>query len=151
MRKILLLAAATVIAGAPFAGPAAARDQTDRAAQTANQIIAQDDVRIARIKANLRLTPDQEKNWPGLEGALRDTGKARADRMVALQADRGQQKEPSDLIEYLTSRSKRLGDRSADMKKLADAVQPLYASLDDQQKKRLANELMDLSRGRNPD
>ncbi len=152
MRKVLLLVAA-LVAGAPFAGSAVARDRgdTDRSAQTSNQIAAQEDVRIARIKANLRLTPDQEKNWPGIETVLRDMGKTRAERQVALQADRSQQKEPSDLIEFLNTRSKRLGDRSADMKKLADAAQPLYASLDEQQKKRFANELMDLSRGRNPD
>jgi len=151
MRKILLLAAAAMVASAPFAGSALARDrsETDRSAQTSNQIVAQEDVRIARIKANLRLTPDQEKNWPGIETAMRDIGKTRAERLVALQTERGQQKEPTDLIEFLNTRSKRLADRSADMKKLADAAQPLYASLDDQQKKRFANELMDLSRGRN--
>jgi hypothetical protein len=37
------------------------------------------------------------------------------------------------------------------MKKLADAAQPLFASLDDQQKKRFANELLDYSRGRTAD
>jgi hypothetical protein len=151
MKKALLLAAAVLIAGAPLAGSAVARDRTDRVALTANQIVAQEDVRIARIKADLRLTPEQEKNWPGLESAMRDAGKTRAERQVASQADRAPQKETGDLIEYLTSRSKFLGDRSADMKKLADAAQPLYASLDDQQKKRFANELMDLNRGRGAD
>jgi hypothetical protein len=153
MKKVLLLAAAVMISGAPFAGSAIARDRAERVALTANQIVAQEDVRIARIKADLRLTPDQEKNWPGLESALRDAGKVRADRQVALQADRGQQQqtESTDLIVYLTNRAKVLGDRSVDMKKLAEAAQPLYASLDDQQKKRFANELMELSSGRGPD
>jgi hypothetical protein len=151
MNKVLLLAAAAAIAVAPFAGSALARDRTERVALTANQIVAQEDVRIARIKADLRLTPDQEKNWPGLESALRDAGKARADRQVASQADRAAQKESRDLIEYLTSRAKLLGERSADMKKLADAAQPLYASLDEQQKKRFANELMERGDGRGAD
>jgi hypothetical protein len=151
MNKVLLLAVAAAIAVAPFAGSAVARDRPDRVALTANQIVAQEDVRIARIKADLRLTPEQEKNWPGLESALRDAGKARADRQVASQADRGPQKESRDLIEYLTSRSKVLGERSADMKKLADAAQPLYASLDDQQKRRFANELMEFGGGRGAD
>ena len=152
MKKFLLFAAAAVIAGAPFAGSAVARDRADSAALTANQIVAQEDVHIAQIKAALRLTPDQEKNWSGFESALRDAGKTRAERQVALRSDRAQQKEPTDIIAFLTSRAKFLGDRSADMKKLADAAQPLYASLDDQQKKRLANELIDLSHGgRNAD
>lgn len=162
MKTILLLATAAVIAGASFAGPAVARDRGDRAALTANQIVAQDDVRIAQIKASLRLTPEQEKSWPAVETALRDVGKTRAERQVALQgapqgdrtqqqSDRGQQKEPVDFIAFLTSRSQRLSERSAELKKLADAAQPLYASLDEQQKKRFANELTDLSRGRNSD
>jgi hypothetical protein len=107
--------------------------------------------RTARIKADLRLTPEQEKNWPGLESALRDIGKNRADRLVAFRAERGQQKESDDLIEYLKSHAKYLGERSADVKKLADAAQPLYASLDEQQKRRFANELIRLSRERDID
>jgi hypothetical protein len=151
--KILLLAAAALIAGASLTGSAAARDRDrpDRAALTVNQIVAQEDVRIARIKADLRLTSDQEKSWPGLESALRDIGKTRADRQVAARAERGQDKESGDVIQYLTSQATFLGERSADMKKLADAAQPLYASLDEQQKKRLASELVGLNRGRGTD
>ncbi len=151
MRKILLLATAAVIAGAPFAGSADARDQTDRAAQTANQIVAQEDVRVAQLKANLRLTSDQEKNWPASRAPCATWARHAPTGWSHCRPTAASRKSPPDLIEYLTTRSKRLGDRSADMKKLADAAQPLYASLDDQQKKRLANELMDLSRGRNPD
>jgi hypothetical protein len=99
-------------------------------------------VHTARIKADLRLTVDQEKNWPGFESALRDIGKTRADRLVALQAESGQQKENSDVIAYLSSHATFLAERSADLKKLADAAQPLYASLDEQQKRRFANELI---------
>src|SRR5262245_40147201 len=45
----------------------------DRAALT--------DARIAGLKAGLKLTPAQEKNWPAVEAALRDRAKLRADRM----------------------------------------------------------------------
>src|SRR6476661_6974152 len=38
------------------------------------------DARIAALKAGLRLTPDQEKNWPAVETALRDLAKQRAER-----------------------------------------------------------------------
>jgi LTXXQ motif family protein len=150
MRKVaLFIAAAAVIASASFAGSASAqghRDRADRAALTADQIAAEDDVRTARIKADLRLTADQEKNWSGFESALHDIGKTRAERLVALRADRGQHKESSDVIAYLNSRATFFSDRSADMKKLADAAQPLYASLDDQQKNRFANQLMRFTR-----
>ena len=35
-----------------------------------------------------------------------------------------------------------MSERSIDQKKLADAAQPLFASLNDQQKRRLAEELL---------
>jgi hypothetical protein len=154
MKKIQLIAALTLFAAGACADSAVARDRgarADRSALTAGQIVAQEDARTARIKADLRLTAEQEKNWPGLETALRDIGKTRADRQVALRADREPRKEPVDIIEHLNRRAKILGDRSADVKKLADAAQPLYASLDEQQKKRFADELIRLSRGRDSD
>src|SRR5271165_828745 len=94
------------------------------------------DARTARIKADLRLTPEQEKNWPGFESAVRDISKNRADRLVAFRAERAQRKESDHVIVYLKSNAKYLGERSADVKKLADAAQPLYESLDEQQKRR---------------
>lgn len=155
MKKILLtVATAVMIAGSAFTGSAIAQnrdERPDRSALTANQIVAQVDARTARIKADLRLTPEQEKNWPGLASALHDIGKNRADRVIAFHTERGQQKDTGDVIEYLNSHAKFLGDRSADVKKLADAAQPLYASLDEQQKKRFANELIRLSRERDID
>jgi len=41
-----------------------------------------------------------------------------------------------------------LSDYAANQKKLADAAQPLFASLDERQKQRFANELMNLGGGR---
>jgi zinc resistance-associated protein len=34
------------------------------------------DARIAALKAGLQLTPDQEKNWPPFEQAIRGSGQA---------------------------------------------------------------------------
>jgi len=39
-----------------------------------------------------------------------------------------------------------MAERSVERKKLADAAQPLYASLDDQQKQAFGQELLGLSR-----
>ncbi len=148
MKKVLLiLVAAALSAGPAFTSSALAqnRDRTDRGAPTVNQIVAEEDAHTARIKADLRLTPDQEKNWPGFESALHDMAMTRADRIVALQAESGQQKDSGDVIEYLNKRARSLADRSDNMKKLADAAEPLYASLDERQKRRFANELIHLS------
>jgi hypothetical protein len=72
MKKIpLILAAAALSAGTAFTGSTLAqnRDRADRGAPTANQIVAEEDAHTACIKADLRLTSDQETNWPGFETA----------------------------------------------------------------------------------
>jgi hypothetical protein len=92
------------------------------------------DARIAALKAGLKLTPDQEKNWPALETALRERAKARAGRREArAQADR-----PADPIERLRTRAERMSERGDSLKQLADAAAPLYQSLDEGQKRRFA-------------
>jgi len=123
-----------------------ARDRSDRTELTANQITNEFAARTARIKADLRLTPEQEKNWPGFESAMNDLGKRNADRQVALQAERAQQKAPLDAIEQMREEAKFMSERSADREALADAAQPLFASLDDQQKRRFARQLFDIGR-----
>ena len=127
-------------------GSTFARDRSDRAELTANQITNEFAARTARIKSDLRLTPEQEKNWPGFESATNDLGKRNADRQVTLQAERAQQKAPLDTIEQMREEAKFMGERSADRKALADAAQPLYASLDDQQKRRFAKQLFGIGR-----
>jgi len=94
------------------------------------------DARIAAIHAGLKLTPDQEKNWPPVEAALRDLAKERADAM-AQRRERKEANEKRDPIQRLRDVSDDLAKRSASLKRLADASAPLYQSLDDAQKRRL--------------
>jgi LTXXQ motif family protein len=144
MRKALVLfTAAALVAGSALAGSTVARD---RAEMTANQITDQYAARTARIKADLRLTPEQAKNWPGFESAMKDIAKTNADRQMAMQVDDKQPKGPVDIIEQMRRQAKYMSERSVERKTLADAAQPLYASLDDQQKRRFAAELVSLSR-----
>jgi hypothetical protein len=169
----MFLATAVAVAGSAVAGSAIAQDhggrwervarsdRSDRSALTAHQLAAEADVSIARMKADLRLTADQEKNWSGMETALRDIGQRRAERAVAFRAEGAKQdgkqdgvkqegakqesaKQDSsdDFIASLSRASVSLSERSADMKKLADAAQPLYVSLDAQQKRRFSQALM---------
>src|SRR6476660_5975150 len=63
------------------------------------------DARVAAFKAGLELTPEQEKNWPAVEAAIRDMAKARADRMAA----RANEQPPSDPVEGLHRRAERHG------------------------------------------
>ena len=150
MRKaLILLTTAALVAGSALAGSAVARDRTDRAELPANQIADQADARTAHIKADLRLTPEQEKNWSGFESAMHDLGKKQADRVIAARAEEAQQKSgPVDAIELMRKEANLESEHAVDQKALADAAQPLYASLDAQQKRRLADELKRLSRER---
>ena len=150
-KALVLLTIAALMGGSALTGSAIARDRSyrveirmDRGDITANQIVNQYNARTARIKADLRLTPEQEKKWGGFESAMRDIAKANADRLIAIRAEREQKKGPTDIIEQMRMEAKYLSDLSADRKTLADAAQPLYASLDDRQKRHFAKELVRL-------
>jgi hypothetical protein len=88
------------------------------------------DARIAALKASLKLTPDQEKNWPAYEAALRNLAKLRVERF--------QEQKSTDPVGLLRQRAADLGSASAALKQLADAEEPLLKSFDDAQKRRLA-------------
>jgi hypothetical protein len=139
--SLFTLTAAALLAGAALTGSAVAQDSSRRAELSANQIADQVDALTARIRADLRLTPEQENNWAGFESAVRDVSKTRADREVTLRADRAQHKGSVDVIEQMRRGAASMSERSVDQKKIADAAQPLFASLDDQQKRRFAEQL----------
>jgi hypothetical protein len=88
------------------------------------------------LKAGLKLMPEQEKNWPALEAALREQGKARAARIAEWREKAKEPREHRSVIEGLQQGAKRLAARSVELEKLATAAKPLYDSLDDAQKGR---------------
>jgi hypothetical protein len=133
----LVLAQQTSPVEAPRDGAAAAQ----RGLATAEDLAALTDARVAALKTGLKLTADQEKNWPPFEAAIRDLAKERADRMAAgrdARASRDRSQPRPDAIERLRSGAAGLAARSAALKKLADAAEPLYKSLDDGQKRRFS-------------
>ena len=99
------------------------------------------DARIAAVHAGLKLSADQEKLWPPVEAAVKDFAKLRIDRanarMNADKDDNSQQK-PDDPVARLRDRADNMATSAAAMKKIADAADPLYKTLDDGQKRRLA-------------
>ena len=131
-----VLAGTTVlaIAGASlaYAQKPEVRDHAQRWRPNAADISAFGDARIAAVHAGLKLTPEQEKNWPGVESALRDLAKQRSEWFSA----RASANRPTDPIERLSLRAKVMQERGAALGKLATAAGPLYASLDDAQKHR---------------
>jgi len=101
------------------------------------------DARIAAVHAGLKLNADQEKLWPPVEAAVRDFAKLRLDRANArMNAGPGDADKngdnPDDPVARLRQRADDMGATSAALKKIADAADPLYKSLDDGQKRRLA-------------
>jgi hypothetical protein len=99
------------------------------------------DARIAAVKAGLKLTPDQEKLWPPVETAVRDFAKLRIDRANArmnAQRDSQDAQKPDDPVARLRQRADNMATSAAALKKIADAADPLYKTLDDGQKRRLA-------------
>jgi hypothetical protein len=99
------------------------------------------DARIAAVHAGLKLSADQEKLWPPVEAAVKEFAKLRIDRanarMNAEKDDPSQQK-PDDPVARLRERADNMATSAAAMKKIADAADPLYKTLDDGQKRRLA-------------
>jgi len=135
-----------VLAQQPPAAPDAAQQQRDDAAQrwrpTAEDLAALADARVAALKTGLKLTPEQERHWPAVEAAIRDFTKERFARVQA----RRDAPRPSDPIEGLRRRADQMSNTATALKRLADAADPLYKSLDDGQKRRFAM----LARGMGP-
>jgi hypothetical protein len=136
---------------APEAPKWAERRVDDRAAML--------DARVAGLRAGLRLTPEQEKLWGPFEAAVRDFADARTARMQGMQGmnERDDKGEGPDMagpapspIDRLDRTATRLSEVGAALRKIADAGKPLYASLDEQQKRMfgyLSHEMMRMGRG----
>jgi hypothetical protein len=90
------------------------------------------EARLAALKAGLALTPEQERNWPAFEQAARDLGRLRMERM----GDMRSAAPADDPVERLRRRATAMADAGAALRRLADAADPLYKSLDDNQKRR---------------
>jgi hypothetical protein len=155
-------------------------DRDVRSLPTANQLIDQADARIAELKADLRLTTDEDKNWDGFQSAVHDIAAKRIDEWNNLlkqptaassetpavtgeavsnpqgngtpntNANAETQNPPNGTttghavtqnapaeVQALRNEADRLSRRADDLKKLADAAQPLFSSLDDPQRRLL--------------
>jgi hypothetical protein len=117
---------------------------------TADQIVASSDANIERIKNELNLTPEQEKNWSGFSSAMHYLGHNGADRLN-LRVARAKRDPPDDIIEQMRNEAQFLNDRAQDQRGVADAAEPLYTSLDDKQKQIFIDEMVRLSHERGLD
>ena len=98
------------------------------------------------VKAALQLTPEQEKDWPAVENAIRIRAMDRQTRLAAVAERARELRDRSRIevlrdrnpIEFMQRRADRLVQRAADLNRLAEAWQPLYQTLQPDQKQRLA-------------
>jgi hypothetical protein len=130
--------------------PPAVLTQEGEPQLSAEQIVANSDANIDRIKAELNLTPEQEKNWTGFNSAMHYLGHNGADRLN-LRIARAKRDPPDDIIEQMRNEAQFLNDRSQDQRNVADAAEPLFASLDDKQKAIFIQEMVRLSHERGLD
>ena len=126
--------AAFFIAGSSLAYAQAAAPAEERF--TAEDWNALTDARIGVVKAALQLKPDQTKYWPPIEDAIRARATMRQEHIAALKA-RVAEKTEFQPIDFIRARADYMAQRAEALKKLADAWQPLYATLDADQKRRM--------------
>jgi LTXXQ motif family protein len=132
-------------------GPAAiGPDQAAQSQLTAEQIVANSDAYIERIKTELQLTPEQEKNWTAFNSAMHYLGHNGADRLN-LRIARAKRDPPDDIIDQMRNEAQFLNDRAVDQRNVADAAEPLFASLDARQKAIFIDQMVRLSRERGLD
>ena len=103
------------------------------------------DLRIDLVKAALQLTPEQQKYWPAIESAIRARAQNRQAHLAQAVETTGKRVDENaveawrnrDAVAFLNRRADSLAQRSADLKKLAEAWQPLYRTLSPEQKQRM--------------
>jgi len=143
IKKAAIAATAVLITASPLAY---AEDTSSKTVgmthPSAADLNSLTDARVAMIKAALQLTPDQEKYWPAVEEAIRTRSKNRQARMERLAELRNggpmEALHERNPVELMQRRAEALGQRAADLKKSADAWEPLYKTLTPDQKKRMA-------------
>jgi LTXXQ motif family protein len=149
MSKILVLGTATLLLAASSIANAQSASSTSSAAPerlSATERNSLTDMRIDLVKAALQLTPEQEKLWPPVESAIRARAEDRKGRVAKIQETVGRRADESradilrnrDPIGFLQRRSEALAQRSADLDKLAEAWQPLYKTLNPEQRQRMS-------------
>jgi LTXXQ motif family protein len=136
--------------GSKAAKPPAVLTQEGEPQLSAEQMVANSDANIDRIKAELNLTPEQEKNWSGFNSAMHYLGHNGADRLN-LRIARAKRDPPDDIVEQMRNEAQFLNDRAQDQRNVADAAEPLFVSLDDKQKVIFIQEMVRLSHERGLD
>ncbi len=95
------------------------------------------EIRIDVVKNALQLSPEQTKYWPAIEEAIRARAEMRRQRLENV-AERMDEPQPDrDFVKIMQNHAAVLTERGTALRRLADAWQPLYSTLNDTQKRRM--------------
>ncbi len=152
MKPIALIAASSiaVLAGSfalaqPQPVPPASADQKQERTESRDQrrdewrerqaerARARLDERLAKVRADLKLKPEQTALFDKVESLIKQRAAERGERWSAMR-ERRENLRHADLMERLDAVATRQGERAARSKELADAVRPLWTTLSDEQK-----------------
>ena len=94
------------------------------------------DARVAAIQGGLRLTPEQQTLWPPVEQAVRAMAAERIERAERRREARaGGGDRPDDFMERVDRRAERAASQAQRLTALQGALKPLWATLDERQKR----------------
>ena len=138
LRRLAAATAAAALSASGFTITAAAQsdqqptaaEQPTHAEQVQHWAEVGIDNQLKGLKTSLRLTADQEKDWAPFESAVKAAETA---RVLALQKEQATNLSPMDRN---TAKAERLEQSQANLEKIIEAAKPLYASLDDAQKRK---------------
>jgi hypothetical protein len=135
LKGAIALVAVLCVAGATYAQEVS---HAGHQGLTAGDVHALTDARIGLVKAALQLTPEQAKFWPPIEQAIRESAQGRAHRIAELKqlAEQAGRRD-FDPVTLMRGRAANLTERGDSLHKLAEAWQPLYQTLNPEQKERL--------------
>jgi hypothetical protein len=122
-------AAALFASGFVITAATAQSDQPTHAELVQHWAEAALDAQLKGMKTSLRLSADQEKLWGPFESAVKNGAKA---RVLALQKEQDGALTPMD---RLNATADRLAKSTANLQKMVEAAKPLYATLNDSQKR----------------
>lgn len=141
-KKAAVTAIAVLVTMSPLAYAAETSTTVGMQHPSAADMKSLTDMRVGIVKAALQMTPEQEQYWPAVEEAIRNRAKNRQARLerIAELHENGPMEALGEHnpVELLQRRADRLIQRGNDLKKLAEAWEPLYKTLSEDQKRRMA-------------
>jgi len=91
--------------------------------------------RVAALKTELKITDAQNADWDKFAAALNAAAKSAQSSMDMMHNKMMKTKMHTDLPESLSTKVQMISDHLASLQAIKSALDPLYASFDDQQKK----------------